>query len=401
MRILVINTGSSSIKYKLFSYGNKTVLAYGNLEKIGETGGGMHTCVMQNRSSENKRVLRDPIADHIEGLTTIVKLMTDPKTGVIQDASEIDAVGHRVVHGAEVFRKTTVVDDQVLEAIRENIPLAPLHNPANILGIEVAQKIFSKAVQVAVFDTAFHHSLPPSAYLYALPYELYTSLKIRRYGFHGTSHHFVAEEASQLMKQPLEDLNLITIHLGNGGSITAIKNGKSIDTSMGMTPLEGLIMGTRSGDIDPSIPHYLASNSNMSIDEINTLLNKQSGLKGICGLNDMRDIITAEESGDERARTALEMYSYRIKKYIGAYMAALGRVDAIIFTAGIGEHAPQIRARVCDGLDNIGITLDPDKNQAVSSQAREIQSDQSSTQIFVIPTDEELKIARETLKLIQ
>ena len=233
MRILVINTGSSSIKYKLFSNENKTVLAHGNLEKIGEPGGGMHTCVMQNGSSENKRVLKDPIADHIEGLTTIVKLMTDPETGVIQDASEIDAVGHRVVHGAEVLRKTTVVDDQVLEAIRENIPLAPLHNPANILGIEVAQKIFSKAIQVAVFDTAFHQSIPPSAYLYALPYELYTSLKIRRYGFHGTSHHFVAEEASRLMEQPLEGLNLITIHLGNGGSITAIKNGKSIDTSMG------------------------------------------------------------------------------------------------------------------------------------------------------------------------
>ncbi len=401
MRILVINTGSSSIKYKLFSIQNNTILAHGNLEKIGESGGGRHTCVMSSGESENKQILKDPIRDHTEGLNTIVKLMTDPNTGVIQNVSEIKAVGHRVVHGAEVFRRPTIINDQVLDAIRENIPLAPLHNPANIIGIEVARKIFTDAVQVAVFDTAFHHSIPSRAYLYALPYELYLSLKIRRYGFHGTSHHYVAEEAARLMEKPLEQLNLITIHLGNGGSITAIEKGKSIDTSMGMTPLEGLIMGTRCGDIDPSIPHFLATNSGMSIEDINTLLNKESGLKGICGLNDMRDIVAAEEEGEEKSARALDMYSYRIKKYMGAYLAVLGTVDAIIFTAGVGEHAPQIRSRVCKGLENLGIVLDSTRNEARLSTARKIQSDDSPVTIFVIPTDEELKIARETLKLIQ
>ncbi len=400
MKILVINTGSSSIKYKLFSIEDDTVLAHGNLEKIGADGG-QHTYAVLSGQSEGLIVQHQPIADHTEGLNTIVSLMTDPETGVIGDVSEIDAVGHRVVHGAETFRKPTIIDDQVLDAIRDNIRLAPLHNPANILGIEVARKIFPSAIQVAVFDTAFHHSIPPKAYLYALPYELYSSLKIRRYGFHGTSHHYVAEETARLLDKPLSDLNLITIHLGNGGSITAIANGKSVDTSMGMTPLEGLIMGTRSGDIDPSIPYYLAENSDMSIAEINTLLNEQSGLKGICDLNDMRDIMAAMEKGDERAQTALEMYTYRIKKYIGAYLAVLGEVDAIIFTAGIGEHVSEIRARVCDGLERLGISLDQVKNESSINKPREIQTDASPTRIFVIPTDEELKIVRETVELIQ
>ena len=401
MKILVINTGSSSIKYKLFSIDNNTVLAYGNLEKIGESDRGRHTHVVLSGTSENESVQYNPILNHTEGLNTIVSLLTDPETGVIRDVSEIDAVGHRVVHGAETFWEPTIINDQVLDAIRENIPLAPLHNPANILGIEVARKIFPSASQVAVFDTAFHHSIPPKAYLYALPYELYSSLKIRRYGFHGTSHHFVAEETARLLNKPLSDLNLITIHLGNGGSMTAIEKGKRVDTSMGMTPLEGLIMGTRSGDIDPSIPYFLVENSSMSIAEINTLLNKQSGLKGICDLNDMRDIMTAAKKGDERAQTALEMYTYRIKKYIGAYLAVLGEVDAIIFTAGIGEHAPEIRAQVCKGLEKLGIVLDKAKNKSGANKSREIQTDVSPIRIFIIPTDEELKIARETLGLIQ
>ena len=399
MKILVINTGSSSIKYKLFSIKDNTVLAHGNLEKIGADDC-RHTHVVFHGKSTGETVQHQPISDHTEGLNTIVSLMTAPETGVIGNVSDIDAVGHRVVHGAETFRKPTIINDQVLEAIRKNIRLAPLHNPANILGIEIARKIFPTAIQVAVFDTAFHHSIPPKAYLYALPNELYSSLKIRRYGFHGTSHHYVAEETSRMLNKPLSDLNLITIHLGNGSSITAIEKGKSIDTSMGMTPLEGLIMGTRSGDIDPSIPYFLSENSGMSIAEINTLLNEQSGLKGICELNDMRDILVAVEKGDERAQTALEMYTYRIKKYLGAYLAVLGEVDAIIFTAGIGEHVPEIRARVCSGLEKLGISLDGRKNLAIENRTREIQTDNSKIRIFVIPTNEELKIARETLELI-
>lgn len=401
MRILVINTGSSSIKYKLFSLNNSKVLAHGNLEKIGEPGKGRHTCVIISEGSESRQVLETSVKDHKEGLNAIVNLITDPQTGVIKNVSEINAVGHRVVHGAETFRKPTVIDDQVLEAIRQNVPLAPLHNPSNILGIETARQIFPDAVQVAVFDTAFHHSIPPRAFLYALPYKLYTSLKIRRYGFHGTSHNFVAEEAATLLGKPLAEVNLITIHLGNGGSITAVERGRSVDTSMGMTPLEGLIMGTRSGDLDPSIPYFLASNARMTIEEINTLLNKESGLKGICGLNDMRDIVAADEKGDKQAGTALDMYAYRIKKYIGAYLAVLGSLDAIVFTAGIGEHTPQIRARVCNGLEKLGIILDTQSNEKLDGGIREIQSADSPTGIFIIPTDEELKIARETLKLIQ
>jgi len=401
MRILVINTGSSSIKYKLFSINNSKVLAHGNLEKIGEPGAGRHTCVMISNGRERRRILETSVADHTEGLNAIVRLMTDPETGVIRDLSEIDAVGHRVVHGAETLRKPTIIDDAVLAAIRKNIPLAPLHNPANIIGIETARKVFPHAIQVAVFDTAFHHTIPRWAYLYALPYELYTSLKIRRYGFHGTSHHFVAEEAAALLGKPLAETNLITIHLGNGGSITAVKNGRSVDTSMGMTPLEGLIMGTRCGDLDPSIPYFLASNAGMSIGEINTLLNKESGLKGICGLNDMRDIVSAAAKGNEQAETALEMFAYRIKKYIGAYLAVLGRVDAIVFTAGIGEHAPEIRSRVCNGLEQLGISIDEQRNRETDGGCRDIQRLSSPTRILVIPTDEELKIARETLKMIQ
>ncbi|MBU3914725.1 acetate kinase [bacterium] len=398
MKILVINTGSSSIKYQLFSMDDNTVLAQGNVEKIGESDG-LHTHETHLKT-ESRIVLRDPIKDHETGMNRIVELLTNDKTGVIGDKSEVNAVGHRVVHGGETLHAPIVIDDRVLEAIKENIPLAPLHNPANVTGIEVARRIFKDAVQVAVLDTAYHHTIPPKAYLYALPYELYTSMKIRKYGFHGTSHHYVAQEAAILMGKPLSESNLITIHLGNGGSMTAIKNGKSVDTSMGMTPLEGLIMGTRSGDIDPAIPHFLIKNSDMSIEDINTLLNKSSGLKGICGLNDMRDVLEAVKNGEEKAITALEMYVYRIKKYIGSYLAVLGGTDAIVFTAGIGEHSKKIRQLVCEGMGNMGIVLDNEKNDAGRKTAREIQAESSTIKIMVIPTNEELKIALETKKLI-
>ena len=399
MKVLVINTGSSSIKYQLFSMQNKTVLAHGILEKIGESDG-QHSYYAHS-ISRTKFTFNDQIKDHETGLNKIVALLTDEKHGVIKNKSEVKAIGHRVVHGGEMFQSPVVIDHKVLGAIRENIPLAPLHNPANVTGIEISQRIFPKSIQVAVFDTAFHHTLPPKAYLYALPYALYKSMKIRRYGFHGTSHHFVAQAAAKLLKKQLADSSLITIHLGNGGSVTAIKQGISVDTSMGMTPLEGLIMGTRSGDIDPAIHHFLMTNSQMSIEDINTILNKESGLKGICGLNDMRDILKAAENKDDQAKLALEMYNYRIKKYIGSYLAILETVDAIVFTAGIGENSMEIRYSVCKGLEKLGINIDLRKNSEADKGAREIQEKSSKIKIMVVPTDEELKIALETKKLIE
>lgn len=392
MKILVINSGSSSIKYQLFAMDNQQVLAHGNLEKIGEPEG-LHTYQLQGRE---KTVATDLITDHKAGMVRIAKILTDDERGVIRDKSEIEAVGHRVVHGGESFKKPALITDEVLAAIRKHIPLAPLHNPANIVGIEVSQHLFPDALQVAVFDTAYHQSIPPAAFLYAIPYALYEAYGIRRYGFHGTSHQYVAQEAAKLLKTPLEQLNLITIHLGNGGSITAIQEGKSIDTSMGMTPLEGLIMGTRSGDIDPAIPYFLSKNADMDIEEIDALLNKLSGLKGICGLNDMRDIIKAVDQGDEKAKTALDMYVYRIKKYIGSYMAVLNKVDGLVFTAGVGEHSPVVRARVCQGMDGLGVEIDLEKNQLPGGNSFEIQSESSKVKILVIPTNEEQKIAMET-----
>ena len=395
MNILVINSGSSSIKYQLFSKDAQEVLAQGNLEKIGEAAG-LHTYQLQDGQ---KKEIAEAIADHKAGMATIAHLLTDKEMGVIREKSEIEAVGHRVVHGGESFKKPALITEEVLAAIRKNIPLAPLHNPANIIGIEVSQHLFPHARQVAVFDTAFHHTIPPSAFLYAIPYELYKAYGIRRYGFHGTSHQYVAQEAAKLLGTPLEELNLITIHLGNGGSITAIQNGKSVDTSMGMTPLEGLIMGTRSGDIDPAIPYFLTQNSEMNIEEIDALLNKLSGLKGICGLNDMRDIISAAENNDEMAQTALDMYVHRIKKYIGSYTAVLGKVDGLVFTAGIGEHSPVVRAKICQGLGGLGVELDQTKNQNPGGEAREIDTKNSKVKILVIPTNEERKIALETMNL--
>lgn len=398
MKILVINTGSSSIKYSLFSMEDNTVLANGIIEKIGED-----DSVLTHRSKnqgDEKTVIKGRIPDHKAGMEKLVMVLTDPENGVIKNTDEVDAVGHRVVHGAESFKSTTIINDEVLKSLKENIPLAPLHNPANVTGIETAQKIFSSSLQVGVFDTAFHHTIPPKAYLYALPYEMYEELKIRRYGFHGTSHKYVAETAAAHLGRPLEELNLITIHLGNGGSITAIKNGKSVDTSMGMTPLEGLVMGTRSGDIDPAIPYYIHRNASKSIEEIDAILNKKSGLKGICGMNDMRDILAACDNGDEKAKVAVEMYAYRIKKYIGAYLAVLGGLDAIVFTAGIGENSPEIRGMVCEEMEHLGLVLDAEKNKIRAEGVQELQKEGGKTKILLIPTDEELKIAMEASELL-
>lgn len=401
MKILVINTGSSSIKYELFDLENRKVLAGGRAEKIGEENSVLiHRTALPGGKSTQK-VQEGLIADHHDGLKRIAGLLVDTKNGVITDKNEISAVGHRVVHGGEAFHSTVIVDDKVVAAIKKNIPLAPLHNPFNLMGIEIAGSIFPDAPQVAVFDTAFHQTIPRRAYLYALPYGMYERHKVRRYGFHGTSHAYVSEQAAEYLGRPLAELNLITIHIGNGASMTAIKNGRSVDTSMGMTPLAGLVMGTRSGDIDPALPFFMADYLGMSLQEIDRLLNRESGLKGLCGTNDMREVIQNMENGDERAAVALDIYTYRVKKYIGAYFAALGSVDAIIFTAGVGEHAPLIRQKSCQGLNRLGIEIDAGKNSFPGGCIREINTRNSEVKVLVIPTDEELQIARETKKAIE
>ncbi len=401
MKILVINTGSSSIKYELFDMPDESVLASGVAERIGEDGGLLTHRRFRPHGPASPLIFDGALPNHLEGLNRIVALLTHPEHGVVMDKSEIAAVGHRVVHGGEHFHSTTAVDASVIEAIRENIPLAPLHNPANLLGIEVSQSIFPHALQVAVFDTAFHQTIPLKAFLYAIPFDLYQNHRVRKYGFHGTSHAYVAERAAHYLNRPLAELALITIHLGNGASMAAIKGGQCIDTSMGMTPLAGLVMGTRSGDVDPAIPFFLADHLGMSLDAIDRLLNQESGLKGICGHNDMREVIEKMEAGDERAKIAIDLYSYRIKKYIGAYFAALERLDAVVFTAGIGENAPFIREQCCNGLTGLGIKIDTERNQATTKGTREISRAGSDVMVLVIPTNEELRIAQETLRVVE
>ncbi len=384
MKILVINTGSSSVKYQLFNMQDESVLCFGRVEKIGEEKG---LFVYGTKREEFNFEKRFP--DHRAAFSEIKKYLTE---------ENLSAVGHRVVHGGEFFSGSVLIDDRVIDAIRKNIPLAPLHNPSNLEGICVAMELFPDVPHVAVFDTAFHQSIPEEAFLYAIPYEFYEKYKIRRYGFHGTSHEYVAEVVSEYMGIPLSKLNLITVHLGNGASITAIKNGRSFDTSMGMTPLEGLIMGTRSGDIDPAIPFFLMDYLKASASQVYEILNHQSGLKGICGKNDMREVLALREKGDKKADLAVRMYAYRVKKYIGAYMAVLEKVDAIVFTAGVGENSAYIRELCLLGLDSFGIRLDKEKNQ---KNLREISTKDSTVRVFVIPTNEELKIARETKKVVK
>ena len=401
MAILVLNSGSSSIKYELFTKKGLRPLASGLVEKIGEEISFLSHTTFSKADEPTVHQQKLPIPDHGTALNCVLSVLLDPIHGCVKDASEIIAVGHRVVHGGETFHKTTIIDETVLAAIKENIHLAPLHNPPNLKGIEVARKIFPHAIQVAVFDTAFHHTIPKRAFLYALPFELYEREKIRRYGFHGTSHSYVADSAANYLGRPLDSLNLITIHLGNGASMAAIKQGKCIDTSMGMTPLEGLVMGTRSGDIDPALPFFLAKHLHLTYEEIDELLNKGSGLKGLCGTNDMRQVLQMRRNGNEQASIALEVYCYRIKKYIGAYYAILGGLDAVVFTAGIGENSPEVRELACDGLQHMGIRIDEGKNYSTSSGIRDISSTSSTVRVLTIPTNEELKIAMETLKIIQ
>lgn len=401
MNVLIINSGSSSIKYQVIDMASETVLAVGLVERIGEAVGRLKNTIRPGSADAYETVLEQPIPDHRNGMERAIGLLTDPQRGVIRDADGISAVGHRVVHGGEDFRSSMPIIPAVLEALERNILLAPLHNPANLDGIRVAMEIFPEVPQVAVFDTAFHQTMPPRAFLYAIPYELYERDRVRRYGFHGTSHQFVAGECARLLDTPLGECNLITVHLGNGCSMTAIEKGVSVDTSLGMTPLEGLVMGTRSGDVDPALHLFLKQNKGMELEEIDALLNKESGLKGLCGLNDMRDIHQAAADGDRRAALALEVQTYRNRKYIGAYMAVLGRVDAIVFTAGIGENDPIVRAESLRGLEQFGVVLDAQRNEERSRDARCISSEGSRVRVFVIPTNEELAIARETVGVVR
>ncbi len=396
MKILVINSGSSSIKYKLFDTETHELMCAGLVERIGLAGSRVKHEI-QDDGGVQTIVRETPAPNHETGLRLVASLLVEPGIAVIEDPAEIAAVGHRVVHGGERFSQTVVIDDEVIDVIRQLIPYAPLHNPANLEGILVARRIFAQAAQVAVFDTAFHQTMPARAYRYALPNDLYEKHGVRVYGFHGTSHLYVSKEAAAWLGKPLAETTLITAHLGNGASMAAVKNGRSVDTTMGFTPLPGLMMGTRSGDLDPAIIFYLANNLGMSLAEIDKLLNKQSGLLGVAGNSDVRDVVEKMEAGDENARLALEMYAYRIKKYIGAYMAALGPVDALVFTAGVGENSPLVRQMSCSGLAHLGVVLDEKKNNARAKDVMPIHAENSRVKILVIPTNEELEIARQTL----
>ena len=400
MKILVINAGSSSIKYQLLALEDTDhVLASGLLEKIGESSSHLKHRVF--KGSEEKEIEKEKsIADHKQGMALIAEILTDAETGVIQDTSEIDGIGHRVLHCGEIYSDTVLIDDKVIDTIKDHFDLGPLHNPPNLTGIQVAIEFFPQVPQVAVFDTAFHQTIPPHAYHYALPYEMYKKYRIRRYGFHGTSHKYISHETARYLNKPLSETSLISIHLGNGCSMAAVSKGRCVDTSMGLTPLEGLIMGTRCGDVDPAIHSFIATKTGMDIYQIDQMMNKESGLKGLCGTNDVREVLEKKANGDKLAALALDMYCYRIKKYIGSYRAILADLDAIVFTAGVGENATAIRSGACEGLSCIGIDMNPEKNNQKSKGIREIQHDSSPVKILIIPTNEELQIARETRDLL-
>ena len=400
MKLLIINSGSSSIKYQLLSMEKEEVLASGLVERIAEASGLIKCTFFPDTSKQRKLEREEPVPNHHDGMLKVIDLLCDAASGIIADTREIDAIGHRVVHGGEAFHQPTLITDEVVAAIEENIPLAPLHNPPNLDGIRVARELFPDAPQVAVFDTAFHQSMPARAFLYALPRELYEKHRVRRYGFHGTSHAYVAAECAKLLGKPLKGCNLVTVHLGNGSSMTAIEQGKSVDTSLGMTPLEGLVMGTRCGDVDPALHLFLQQNLGMDLPAIDRMLNKESGLKGLCGMNDLRDIHKAADAGDTWAKRALDVLCYRNRKYLASFIAVLGQVDAIVFTAGIGENDAEVRRDSLQGLENFGIVLDQAKNEQRSREARCISTEASKVKIFVIPTNEELAIARETAQVI-
>jgi acetate kinase len=398
VNIFVVNSGSSSIKYQLFRWPTEQPVCSGLAERIGQDNAVItHKTFLNGAEQVTQQTL--PLSDHEVGLREVVALLTDPGVGALRDPNEIELVGHRVVHGGETFASTTLVDASVKTAIQGLFALAPLHNPANYLGMEVAERLFPQARQVAVFDTAFHQTMPEHAFRYALPEQLYAEHRIRVYGFHGTSHQYVAAQAAAHLGNP--GARLITIHLGNGCSMAAVQNGQSLDTSMGFSPLAGLVMGTRSGDLDPAVVLYLQSQLGYTTEQVNNLLNKQSGMVGLTGFSDMRDITKALNEGDATAELAYNMYAYRIRKYIGAYAAVLNGLDALVFTAGVGENDVLVRSRACQRLDFFGVVLDEEKNQVRRPGLRDISHPKSKVRILVVPTNEELEIARQCAELLQ
>lgn len=396
MKILVINCGSSSLKYQLYNMENNEVLAKGLVERIGIEGSNLQ----HSPAGKDKVVFEQPLANHDEAIKLVMDKLIDPEVGVISSLTEIDGVGHRVLHGSKYFANSVLVTPDVMETMKKAIPLGPLHMPPNLMGIEACEKLMPGKPNVAVFDTAFHQTMPPKAYMYALPYEYYEKHDIRRYGFHGTSHKFVTKRAIEMLGGKAEGTKIITCHLGNGSSIAAVKDGKVIDTSMGLTPLAGFEMGTRCGDIDPAIVPFLMKNENLSPDEIDNIMNKKSGILGVSGRSsDFRDVESGANEGDERCKLALDMFRYQIAKYIGSYIVALGGVDAIVFTAGIGENNSGHRAAICEYLEFLGLKIDPEKN---SQRGKELDFAAADSKIraFLIPTNEELMIAQDTVEII-
>lgn len=396
MKVLVINCGSSSLKYQLIDMTNEAALAQGLVERIGIEG----SILTQKVEGREKYIIEQPMKDHQEAISLVLNALVDKENGVIADMSEISAVGHRVVHGGENYAESVLIDEKVMAALEECVKLAPLHNPPNITGINACKALMPNTPMVAVFDTAFHQSMPDKAYMYALPYELYEKHGVRRYGMHGTSHRFVSAKVAELMGKKMEDLKIITCHLGNGASCAAVKNGKSVDTSMGFTPLEGLVMGTRCGDIDPAIVPFVMKAENLTGPEVDTLMNKKSGVLGLSGVSsDFRDIEKAENEGNDRARLALDVFYYRVRKYIGAYAAAMGGVDCVVFTAGLGENSIDARKIICEDLGFLGIKIDEEKNN-VRGKNTLISTDDSAVKVFVVPTNEELMIAKDTMEIV-
>ena len=398
MNILVINCGSSSLKYQLIDSESEAVLAKGLCERIGIAGS-----AITHQAGEGDKIKTEiDMTDHTQAVAAVIDKLTDPEVGVVDSLDEIGAVGHRIVHGGENFASSVIITDEVVEAIEKCNDLAPLHNPANLIGINSCKEIMPNVPMVAVFDTAFHQTMPKKAYLYGLPYEYYKKYKVRRYGFHGTSHDFVSNRVAELMGKKREDMKIIVCHLGNGASVSAVMNGQCVDTSMGLTPLEGLIMGTRSGDIDPAIVSFLAEKEGKTVQEIIDICNKKSGVLGLSdGLSsDFRDLGNAADSGNEKAATALETWGYRVAKYIGAYVAAMNGVDAIVFTAGVGENNIAARSAACQYLGYLGVTIDAQANSERGEEIR-ISTEDSKTQVWVVPTNEELAIARETVRLVK
>lgn len=396
MNILVINCGSSSLKYQLIDMEEKKVLAKGLAERIGIEGGR----VKYEAAGKDEIVIEEKLADHKAALKIVLDSLQHPEYGAVKSLDEIDAVGHRVVHGGESFAHSVIIDEKVMKAINDNVEIAPLHNPPNIIGIEACKEIMGNVPMVAVFDTAFHQSIPALNYIYALPYEYYEKYKVRRYGFHGTSHQYITERAADMLGKKLDEVNLITCHLGNGSSISAVVGGKCYDTTMGFTPLEGLAMGTRTGDMDPAIVPFIMDKENLSTEEMSNFMNKKSGVLGISGVSsDFRDLEEAAEKGNDRAQLALDIFENRVRKYIGAYLTEMDHCDGIIFTAGVGENSITTRERVVGGLTSLGVKIDTGKNNMRGKEAV-ISTDDSSIPVLVIPTNEELKIAMETAKLV-